>query len=638
MAGLDFLGSTGSDLFMGLSNKVLQQNEFWEEESTPLETMNITASKPHLLGSFGILPPALRVQPYATDSGDVSSLSPHVASAITDGLHDLLGSVNPAPVNGAMDITMETSSPLAALSALLNRRAPGGHVRQPAASPFAGTASALQLGEETNLAAGFAAVLGMQPLLGMQSHSATSARTFLDASQQLGFHQQNCQQGETCEMGSDQIEQLRNLLLLQRFDTWAAGVGAAQQQPAASGQDGAPKGQQQWVLQQQHTTKDSAAAGRGGRVVETAAEDDDSMDLDLEQEPEGTRKGRRGRPPKVPGQFSKGYLAIKRYRQRKKNMVEDMEEQVAAKQAQLDALTAENQQLVERLRSMDGYLRMQEGQAAQGEDTAALSTRYKTYVQQCAARVVGITQSTVSADHSGWPVFPFSLEESLALWKNNSPSTSSAAGAAALDVMVGGELVMNFDSGAYEAVPAGLWATVAQQIGLQEGQKKQLLESWHLFAGGLQKLNADRQQVKGRLHAYDQQLRLATAGGPGRYAARHLSWCGDSTGLGELTALVEDLEGSLARGKMLETCVPHSSSVLKDAGLAWYTSPLPPQRNVSGALFISACRSGLPTSVVLQAAEALLDNGARRAGVFLGVRAGAIETAGLQPVCIGGGG
>jgi hypothetical protein len=30
---------------------------------------------------------------------------------------------------------------------------------------------------------------------------------------------------------------------------------------------------------------------------------------------------RRGRPPKVPGQYSKGYEAIKRYREKKKGMV-----------------------------------------------------------------------------------------------------------------------------------------------------------------------------------------------------------------------------------------------------------------------------------------------------------------------------
>lgn len=38
------------------------------------------------------------------------------------------------------------------------------------------------------------------------------------------------------------------------------------------------------------------------------------------------RSRKRGRPPKTPGVFSKGYMAIKRYRQRKKGMVEQMED------------------------------------------------------------------------------------------------------------------------------------------------------------------------------------------------------------------------------------------------------------------------------------------------------------------------
>jgi len=314
MASLDFLGQQ-------IWSKALQQNEMWHEESSPFETMNVTANKPHLLGSLGICPPAVRLQPYynAADSGDISSLSPHVAAAITDSLHDLISSVNPAPVDGSVDMKIDGNSALAALSAVLNRRALASQVGQPAASPFAGNAL-LKLREETGLAAasaGQAAVLSMQPLLDGQSYSATSSRTFLDASlQQLGLCQQNFQQGKTLDMAVDQMEQLRTLVLLQQLDTWAAAVEAAQQQAAASGQAGGAKGQQQQGLQRQLTTKDSAAAGR---VVEE--DDDESMDLDLEHQPEGKGKGRRGRPPKVPGQFSKGYLAIKRYRQRKKSMV-----------------------------------------------------------------------------------------------------------------------------------------------------------------------------------------------------------------------------------------------------------------------------------------------------------------------------
>jgi hypothetical protein len=204
-------------------------------------------------------------------------------------------------------------------------------------------------------------------------------------------------------------------------------------------------------------------------------------------------------------------------------------------------------------------------QGAEAADFAALSARYKSFVQQCAARVVGIAQLTASANGgSGWPVSPFSLEESLALWKMNSPMTSSAAGLTH-DRRADGDVVLNFDSGLYEPVPPGLWVTVAQQVGLQEGQKEQLMESWQLFAAGLQKLNVDRQLLRGRLNLYDQQLRRGTSGSLGMYAAHHLSLCGDLTGLGEVTALVDELDGSLARGRMLDTVCGWSMQSCFDA-------------------------------------------------------------------------
>lgn len=50
------------------------------------------------------------------------------------------------------------------------------------------------------------------------------------------------------------------------------------------------------------------------------ADDDGGSDGGEQQHQAGHTK-RRGRPPKVPGQYSKGYEAIKRYRQKKKGMV-----------------------------------------------------------------------------------------------------------------------------------------------------------------------------------------------------------------------------------------------------------------------------------------------------------------------------
>uniref|UniRef100_A0A383VIW8 BZIP domain-containing protein n=1 Tax=Tetradesmus obliquus TaxID=3088 RepID=A0A383VIW8_TETOB len=51
---------------------------------------------------------------------------------------------------------------------------------------------------------------------------------------------------------------------------------------------------------------------------------------------------KRGRPPLNPGKYSRGYLAIKAYRQRKKGMVEGMEADIAAMQEQVMQLEAEH--------------------------------------------------------------------------------------------------------------------------------------------------------------------------------------------------------------------------------------------------------------------------------------------------------
>jgi hypothetical protein len=49
--------------------------------------------------------------------------------------------------------------------------------------------------------------------------------------------------------------------------------------------------------------------------------DDEGAADGQQRQQEGSAPKRRGRPPQVPGQYSKGYQAIKRYRQKKKEMV-----------------------------------------------------------------------------------------------------------------------------------------------------------------------------------------------------------------------------------------------------------------------------------------------------------------------------
>ena len=60
--------------------------------------------------------------------------------------------------------------------------------------------------------------------------------------------------------------------------------------------------------------------------------------------PAAARRGR-GRPPKVDGRYSREYLAVKSYRERRKTAVTVLEDEVGRKMAQVELLTAQNQML-----------------------------------------------------------------------------------------------------------------------------------------------------------------------------------------------------------------------------------------------------------------------------------------------------
>lgn len=81
-------------------------------------------------------------------------------------------------------------------------------------------------------------------------------------------------------------------------------------------QAGQPPLQQQWHTQLQQHQKQPVAMQFGADGY-----DDDDSDGDGHPRNQSGHPKRRGRPPKVPGQYSKGYEAIKRYREKKKGMV-----------------------------------------------------------------------------------------------------------------------------------------------------------------------------------------------------------------------------------------------------------------------------------------------------------------------------
>ncbi|KAF8055476.1 hypothetical protein HT031_006735 [Scenedesmus sp. PABB004] len=183
---------------------------------------------------------------------------------------------------------------------------------------------------------------------------------------------------------------------------------------------------------------------------------------------------RRGRPTKVPGQYSKGYAAIKRYRQRRKSRMTAMEAEVSAKLALLEALTAERDALLAKQAALTSTMDMQgalmeelqalrlsvgpdeslsigaandkvaallvsqAGQAgpagaaldrqaaaavaaevrrAHTVDVAQLVSRYGRYVQAASAALAAPPPAPGGPPAAPFPGFPFSMIESLALWK-----------------------------------------------------------------------------------------------------------------------------------------------------------------------------------------------------------------------------
>lgn len=86
---------------------------------------------------------------------------------------------------------------------------------------------------------------------------------------------------------------------------------------------------------------------------------------DAAAEAEPARKGRRGRPPKADGAYSTAYAALKKYRARKRNELEEMEAAVAAKLAQLAALQQENTALKHKQEALESTIVIQERVVAQ---------------------------------------------------------------------------------------------------------------------------------------------------------------------------------------------------------------------------------------------------------------------------------
>lgn len=132
----------------------------------------------------------------------------------------------------------------------------------------------------------------------------------------------------------------------------------------------------------------------------------------------GGQPKRRGRPPKVPGQYSKGYEAIKRYREKKKGMVEHMEAEIAHKREELQKLQAEQEVLRSRQQALESTMSNQDQLLAQ--------------LLQVKLSVIGRSESMTNPDLEATTAAAIAgVRQALAMQNGGDPAAEQAAAAAA---------------------------------------------------------------------------------------------------------------------------------------------------------------------------------------------------------------
>jgi prefoldin subunit 5 len=103
--------------------------------------------------------------------------------------------------------------------------------------------------------------------------------------------------------------------------------------------------------------------------------------------------------------------------------------------------------------------------------------RYQVYVQAAAAALAGDNQAA-QVGSSAFPTYPFTLFETLALWKFSH---------------------LNLSTGEHAVVPPGYWAGIAKHMGVRPAQLQRLEAAWRLYKDTVAKLNAEREQLTQRL-------------------------------------------------------------------------------------------------------------------------------------------
>ncbi|GBF97610.1 hypothetical protein Rsub_10746 [Raphidocelis subcapitata] len=210
------------------------------------------------------------------------------------------------------------------------------------------------------------------------------------------------------------------------------------------------------------------------------------------------RRGR-GRPPGLGGDYTKKYLSVKRYREKKKSMMAQLEAEVVDKLAQVKLLMAENDALQTRERVLQTVIDGGEGRMRQLEEEEARQDWQRAEAGRvvdralssgnsgsCPCRVASSSSSSICG----------SASEALATG-GREPSDSSAEAAAA----------------AVAAAATAAAAAAAAAVTAAEGPSEQAASAARL-AAFCQRYNALVAHIRARRLRRDGRVRPAAAGDP----------------------------------------------------------------------------------------------------------------------------
>ncbi|KAF8066388.1 hypothetical protein HT031_002712 [Scenedesmus sp. PABB004] len=190
------------------------------------------------------------------------------------------------------------------------------------------------------------------------------------------------------------------------------------------------------------------------------------------------------------------------------------------------------------------------------------------------AAAAAVGEGGPGADATGFPPLPLSIVEIIALWNIHKTAVTPEAGP------VPRVMAYNIETREHEPLPEGFWARVAQQVPLRPEQRAQLEGAWSVFAAALAKVNQERRELQRQLDEVEAAAlglpaaaagaAAAAAAAPGAAGASpgasapFLSLSGAGQVLERYLALVDAIERSLVRGRVLLLVYGQSLKVMLD--------------------------------------------------------------------------